>query len=687
MTTTSKPWEHAKEGGSEQDALAARFVESLSQDTRLYAADIRGSLAHARMLRKVGLLTADDLAQIERGLDEIQREIESSPAGVNAVGIPGAWQGWKPELEDVHMCVEAALVEKIGDAGRRLHTGRSRNDQVALDLRLWLRDACQEAIVALDGLLRSLESLAATQGDMLLPSYTHMQRAQPICVGAEAMAWHAMFTRDRLTFQGLTENHLGLGASPLGAGAVAGSLLPIDRQSTTAELGFLGVAGSSIDATASRDEALDFLYLLSRTALHLSRLAEQWILYCSTEFGFIELSPAHTTGSSMMPQKRNPDMLELIRGRSGTIIGHHVALLTIVKGLPIAYNRDLQEDKRHVFGAYDVALDCIRMAARVVAGATFNSDRILKSAGGLDRGYPDATALAEHLVTNGVPFRTAHQIVGVIVRACITQGFPTLRSMPPEAMRAVLGPLGVDASTIDATLHDVLGPENVVKAYRSFGHGGTGPGGYKDLLAAALAARGTPLRPEEPTLTDQKRQDRVTESLGFQPEGSRKRPANDATTANKSMTALFDLGGKDPHTKARKEATEKRLIDAYASVGRTLDDLPYTPEFERVYSLATAGETAADVPSRQDIFKRMHNLRKAAKMPALGKAASTPPKVSSEVEAWLRDAVVAAVGSLGQRDQLPYSDVFEQIVAELNQKTGQDIQPHDAWRLVAKIAK
>lgn len=666
--STPKPWEHAKSGeGSATDPIAARFVESLSYDTRLYAADIRGSVAHARMLADVGLISRDDLSVIERGLAEIKREIESAAAGPRSVGVPGAWPGWKVDLEDVHMCIEAALIEKVGEPGRRLHTGRSRNDQVALDLRLWLRDeACPAIEEALEGLLVALEDLARVQGAMVIPTYTHLQRAQPATVGAECMAWWAMFGRDLELCRSQARDELGLMSSPLGSGAVAGSILPLDRGRTAASLGFEAPSLSSIDATASRDEALDFAYLLSRIAVHLSRLAEQWIIYCTTEFGFVRLGSAFTTGSSMMPQKRNPDMLELIRGRSGNVIGALTGLLTMCKGLPLAYNRDLQEDKRQLFAAFDTTLDCIVMAARIVASAEFDQTRIDAAGGGLDRGYPDATALAEHLVLKGVPFRTAHQIVGAIVRECESSGRQALSRMTLSDFNAAVHTAGYGNVLLDKTVYDILNPRNVAAAYRSAGHAGSGTGGYRDWLAS-LPVRAGGSAPS-----------------GSPAESQRSASSEQAdSSAGGSPSLLF--GGEDASgDRADRPAADAALIAAYQKVGRTLDDLPYTADFDRL--LQSLRESRVEMQPRAAL-QRLQNLRKAGRLPPAGRAASAPPRISEEEETLLRELVVAMTGSLGQRDQLPYDPRFDGLVEAFNQQAGRQLIPHDIWRLVAKLAK
>ncbi len=461
-----KPWEHAKSGqGSGTDPLAARFVESLSFDRRLYRHDIQGSIAHARMLCMVNLITAEELAAIERGLQEIAQEIEAAGPDHGA-----AWPGWKVELEDVHMCIEAALIEKIGDPGRKLHTGRSRNDQVALDLKLWVEEASLQAQARIDTLLRAFLSLSEKQGHLVMPSYTHLQRAQPIVLGGELLAWMEAFDR-----AGRRIGTLGsiIPRNPLGSGAIAGSSLPLNRQALAGMLPLAGPTPNAIDATATRDSALDSVYILSMMAMTLSRWAEQWILYASTEFGFLTLDERYTTGSSMMPQKRNPDMLELIRGRCGNVYGNLVALLTIMKGLPIGYNRDLQEDKRHLFAAFDVTMDSLEMAARIVSTARFNEKRIAAT---LDRGFLDATSLAEYFVTRGVPFRTAHQLVGAMVRQCESEDLMQLSDLSIETMKKigaqVLADRVMDQPLCDETVYDWLGAENVVKRYQTYGNAG-----------------------------------------------------------------------------------------------------------------------------------------------------------------------------------------------------------------------
>jgi argininosuccinate lyase len=455
------------------DAIAQAFVESISYDWRLYRHDIAGSIAHATMLAKVGLITDADRDAIVKGLKEIEAEIDRDGP---------RWAGFKPELEDIHMCVESELTSRIGEPGRKLHTGRSRNDQVALDLRLWLRDASLELHRAMDLLQLAFVSLADRSRDIVMPSYTHLQRAQPISAGAESLCWAEMFlgVGGRARFVGdLTQLKL-----PIGSGAIAGTSLPLDRQFTVDQLNpkgqtsYWGVSDNSIQSTATRSDACQFVFTCAMIAQHLSRWAEQWIIYMSTEFGFIRIADRYTTSSSMMPQKRNPDMLELIRGRCGNVYGDLFALMTILKGLPIGYNRDLQEDKRIVFRAYDTVSQCLTMAAAIVNSASFDQERIEPT---LDRGFLDATSLAEYLVTQGVPFRTAHHIVGTLVARCEREGKHALKQLSVDAFNEVIASTGATQRVSD-DVYTCLGAANVVKRYRSAGAAGGKP--FEDQLAA-----------------------------------------------------------------------------------------------------------------------------------------------------------------------------------------------------------
>jgi argininosuccinate lyase len=453
------------------DAIAQQFVESMSYDWRLYKVDVAGSIAHATMLAKVGLISISDLKSIESGLREIESEIDKDGP---------KWAGFKPELEDIHMCVESALTERIGEPGRRLHTGRSRNDQVATDLMLWIREVTQTDLLDdLANLCKSFVALAERSADIVMPSFTHLQRAQPIAAGAEALAWHQMFDRDisRIYYAGHGYQS-GKPQSPLGSGAIAGSSLPIDPEFTASIFKAMGAPESSIERTASRDQACDFVYACAMVAQHLSRWAEQWIIYMTTEFGFIKIADRYTTSSSMMPQKRNPDMLELIRGRCGNVYGDLFALMTILKGLPIGYNRDLQEDKRIVFRAYDTVSQCLTMAAAIVNSASYDKERIEPT---LDKGFLDATSLAEYLVTKGVPFRTAHHIVGTLVARCEKEGKHALKQLNVDAFNEVIASTKSDVRVTD-DVYTCLGAHNVVKRYQSAGAAGGKP--FEEQLKA-----------------------------------------------------------------------------------------------------------------------------------------------------------------------------------------------------------
>jgi len=430
------------------DDLTVGFVESLSFDRRLWRHDIAGSIAHAEMLAATGLITAADRRAIVRGLRAVAADIEA-----------GRFV-WDPACEDIHMAVESALIRRIGEPGRRLHTARSRNDQVALDLRLYVRDAIDTSILPrLEDLQRALVDMAGRYTDAVMPSYTHLQRAQPISAAACLLCYVEQFQRDR---QRLLDARARVNVCPLGSGALAGSTLPIDRRAVARRLGFAGICRNSIDGTGDRDFITEFLAVAAICGVHLSRLAEDWILYASQEFGFITIADAFCTGSSMMPQKRNPDVLELIRGKTARIFAALTGMLTLTKGLPQAYNRDLQEDKVHLFAAHDTLAASLEAAAAVVRHTRFNTDRLAEAAG---RGFLDATVLAEYLVARGVPFRRAHQIVGRLVALAERDG-RELGDLSPAEMQAACDRIGPD-------VHRWLGASNVVRRYRSEGNAGT----------------------------------------------------------------------------------------------------------------------------------------------------------------------------------------------------------------------
>lgn len=426
------------------DALTENYVESLSFDRRMWKYDIAGSIAHAEMLAEVGLIDKSDAQEIKRGLLAIGEDIEA-----------GRFK-WDPACEDLHMAIEGALTARIGEPGKRLHTARSRNDQVALDLRLYTRDAIDlDMLPLLTELQAALVASAEKYADNVMPSFTHMQRAQPITIGAYLLAYVEEFQRDRERFEDARKR---VNVSPLGSGALAGSTLPIDRRSVARKLGFPEVSRNSIDGTGDRDFISEFLSAAAMCAVHLSRLAEDWIYYTSTEFQFIRIADAFCTGSSMMPQKRNPDVLELIRGKTGRIFGALTGMLTLNKGLPQAYNRDLQEDKIHLFSGHDTLRDSLQIAAAVVRNTTFNIEHLRVAA---QYGFADATVLAEYLVGKKVPFRQAHQIVGKLVAQCEKAGCE-LRDLELEAFQAA-------CEHIEKDVYDYLGPDNVVARYRSEG--------------------------------------------------------------------------------------------------------------------------------------------------------------------------------------------------------------------------
>ncbi len=402
MAKSKKSWEKRLKG--QPDELSVDFVESLSYDKRLYKYDIVGSIAHAQMLAEKKLITKSEFKQIKAGLIEISEQIQS-----------GKFK-FDKRLEDIHMAVESALVAKIGDAGRKLHTGRSRNDQVATDIRLWMRDEIELLQAKITALQKAFVKLADKYDKDVMPAYTHMQRAQPVVIGAYLLSFAEQLERD---FVRLENCRAGLNISPLGSGAVAGSTLSIDRKSTARQLGFSGITHNSIDSVSDRDFCAEFIFDCSLIAAHLSRLAEDWIIYSSNEFGFVRIDDAYCTSSSMMPQKRNPDMLELIRGKTGSVYGSLIAMLTILKAQPSGYNRDLQEDKIHVFAAADTVGGSLEMAAAIVSHTKFDTAKISAS---LEEGFLDATALAEYLVGKGVAFREAHGVVGELVAYCEKQG-------------------------------------------------------------------------------------------------------------------------------------------------------------------------------------------------------------------------------------------------------------------------
>ncbi len=437
----SKPW-----GGvftSEADPRVEQFTESVSFDRRLYAQDIRGSIAHARMLAHVGVLTPAEADQIAAGLEAIGQEIA---AGTFV---------FRQELEDVHMNIERALTDRLGDVGRKLHTGRSRNDQVSTDLRLWIRDAIDRTDDLLADLQRAFVGRCDGDAGVILPGYTHMQRAQPVLAAHYWLAYCEKFQRDR---ERLADCRRRTNQLPLGTAALAGTTIPIDRRHVARSLGFESLVANSLDSSSDRDFALEFAFALAAIAEHLSTWAEEWILWSTVEFSFLKLPQAYCTGSSIMPQKINPDVLELIRGKTARVVGNLQALLMLVKGLPLAYNRDLQEDKERVFDSADTVEACLAIAAGAVAGAELNREVI---AARLDHGYLDATTLMERLIARGVPQRTAHEAIGRLVAVAMKRGVP-LAQLELADFQAV-------DPELDAGVFDVLGVEQAIAAFVSEG--------------------------------------------------------------------------------------------------------------------------------------------------------------------------------------------------------------------------
>ncbi len=397
-----KPWGGRFQGDT--DARVEAFTESVSFDRRLAAHDIAGSIAHAEMLGAQGIIPEADARKIVSGLRAILRDVRANRFR------------FETGLEDVHMNVEAALTKRIGAAGGRLHTARSRNDQVATSLRLWLRDQIDETREALSALRRALLAQAEAHLDTVMPGYTHLQRAQPVSLAHHLLAYCQMFRRDA---ERLAEARVRVNVLPLGAGALAGTSHPIDRGAVAKKLGFASVAENSMDAVSDRDFALEFASAAAIAMMHLSRLGEEVVLWVSGEFGFAEMADSFATGSSLMPQKKNPDVAEIVRGKSGRVFGDFLALLTLMKGLPLTYNRDLQEDKEPLFDAADTLLASLLVMAPMVESMRFRPERMAQAAEG---GYMTATDLADAMVRRGVPFRQAHEAAGRAVRIALDRG-------------------------------------------------------------------------------------------------------------------------------------------------------------------------------------------------------------------------------------------------------------------------
>lgn len=447
-------------GGRFSEATAAsveEFTASIQYDARLYRHDIMGSKAHARMLTRQKLITDAECDAIISGLDAIEGEIEE-----------GSFV-FRPELEDIHMNIEKALTEKIGPAGEKLHTARSRNDQIALDIRMYLRDAVQE----LDALLASVQKGFVRQARQYLgavmPGYTHLQRAQPVLVSHHLLAYYEMFGRDR---QRLADCGKRINVMPLGSAAMAGTGLPIDRESVAEELGFPAITANSMDSTGDRDFGLEFLFCCAVIQLHLSRLSEELVLWSSKEFEFITIGDRYCTGSSIMPQKKNPDIPELIRGKSGRVSGALFSLMMTVKGLPMTYNRDLQEDKEPLFDALDTVRASLSITAELLENVEFNRDRLQKATIG---GFMTATDLADYLVKKDMPFRQAHGVVGRVVAACQDRAI--------ELVDMKLSELQEFSELIESDIFEVLSVDGSVNSRTSYG--GTAGARVEEALVKA----------------------------------------------------------------------------------------------------------------------------------------------------------------------------------------------------------
>ena len=446
------------------DAAVEAFTQSVAYDRRLYHHDIRGSIAHARMLAHTGVLSAEERDAIVSGLEDIEREIEQ---GV----FP-----WTAAFEDVHMNIEHRLTERIGEAGKKLHTGRSRNDQVATDVRLYLREAADGIAGALLDLQAVLIALAEREAETLMPGFTHMQVAQPVTLGHHLLAWVEMLERD---LGRLADARARLNVLPLGSAALAGTSFPLDREMVARELGFARISGNSLDAVSDRDFALEFAAAAAILMVHLSRIAEELVLWASEGFRFIEIADAFCTGSSIMPQKKNPDVAELLRGKSGRAIGGLMALLVLMKGQPLAYNRDNQEDKEPLFDIVDTAQAGVTVLTAMLPAVAFRRERMREMAA---RGYATATDLAEYLVRRGVPFRDAHAAVGAAVRHAVEQG-KDLSALPLAELKRF-------APAVEQDVFDVLTLEGSVRA-RDL-PGGTAPARVRAAAGQArerLAAR------------------------------------------------------------------------------------------------------------------------------------------------------------------------------------------------------
>jgi argininosuccinate lyase len=451
-----KPWGGRFAGAT--SALVEQFTESISFDRALAPYDIRASIAHCRMLGRQGIIAQRDARRIEKALREIGREIEAGSLAMDA------------RCEDIHMCIEARLIEKIGPAGGRLHTARSRNDQVATDVSLFLRDAVLNTLGLLIDLDRALVALAAAHPDTVLPGFTHMQHAQPVLLAHHLLAYHEMFARD---CERLESCYVRVNRLPLGAGALAGTPYPVDRRYVAAQLGYPALTANSMDTVSDRDHLIEFSSAAALIMMHLSRLSEELVIWSTPEFNFVEIADAFCTGSSIMPQKKNPDVPELVRGKTGRVYGNLMSLLTLMKALPLAYNRDLQEDKERLFDTVTTVQACLRVFAPMLGSLRFNRDAMRAAAAG---GFLTATDLADYLVRKGMPFRSAHEAVGRIVAHCEKTG-TGLADLDLRSLKKFSPAFGPDAPACLAIEASVAGRRC---------EGGTAPVRVRAALRAAL---------------------------------------------------------------------------------------------------------------------------------------------------------------------------------------------------------
>ena len=425
------------------DAAADSFNSSISVDSRMYKEDIRGSIAHAAMLAKCGIISPDEGSRLIEGLGGILADLESGALAID------------PSAEDIHSFVESELTARLGDVGKKLHTARSRNDQVAVDTRLYLRGEAEQTVLLLKELIRAIASTAGRTQDAIMPGYTHLQRAQPVTFAHYILAYGMMFARDIGRIEDAAKR---MNVSPLGCCALAGTTHPIDRAMTASELGFDGYCLNSLDGVSDRDFCVELASALALVMTHLSRLSEELVLFSSWEFGFVTITDAYTTGSSIMPQKKNADMCELIRGKAGRVCGDLITLLTMLKGLPLAYNKDMQEDKEAVFDAFDTVKACLGLAAPIISTLEVNRDKMLAAAKG---GYINATDLADYLAKKGVPFRTAYKLTGRLVADCVERG-AALEDLTLEEFRAY-------SPVFESDLYDAISLEKCVERRTSAG--------------------------------------------------------------------------------------------------------------------------------------------------------------------------------------------------------------------------